>query len=293
MTTSISSQFEHDSSDIDFNTIQMCYHEKSETKLLGKKTYRDNEQDEDIQMKDEFETNFGFYEKFNIVSEEEKSSEDENLYFINNIQKKKKIFEPIYPEIHLFKKSDKDLLNDYLQGVDFSIRRRSSKRLPNYKQNYYIRVNVNRNFLNRYLITALNKKLKKAGFITFFRKFPQEMVRKVTKDKNKILMNMRLNEIIKAEELYVGKDRTNFKYNLDIVNKIEKDRNPELNVFLNRKMFFLFEEYLNSEEFGILEINRLKKSKKIKDEYYIKKYIYLAIHFIDFCNQRVDMDTNN
>ena len=169
MSTSISCQFEHDSSNIDFNTIQMCYHEKSETKLLGKKTYRDNEQDEDIQMKDEFETNFGFYEKFNIVSEEEKSSEDENLYFINNIQKKKKIFEPIYQEIHLFKKSNKDLLKDYLQGVDFSIRRRSSKRLPNYKQNYYIRVNVNRNFLNRYLITALNKKLRKAGFITFFR----------------------------------------------------------------------------------------------------------------------------
>ena len=259
MSTSISCQFEHDSSNIDFNTIQMCYHEKSETKLLGNKTYRDNEQDEEIQMKDEFETNFGFYEKFNIINEEEKSSENENLYFINNIQKKKKIFEPIYPEIHLFKKSDKDLLNDYLQGVDFSIRRRSSKRLPNYKQNYYIRVNVNRNFLNRYLITALNKKLRKAGFITFFRKFPQEMVRKVNKDKNKILMNMRLNEIIKTEEFYVGKDRTNFKYNLDIVNKIEKDRNPELNIFLNRKMFFLFEEYLNSEELGILEINRLKK----------------------------------
>ena len=282
MSSSISCQYEHDSSDSDFNTIQMCYHEKSETKFLGKKTYRDNEQDEEIQMKDEFETNFGFYEKFNIVSEEEKSSEDENLYFIN-IQKKKKIFEPIYPEIHLFKKSDKDLLNDYLQGVDFSIRRRSSKRLPNYKQKYYIRVNVNRNFLNRYLITALNKKLRKAGFIAFFRKFPQEMVRKVNKDKNKILMNMRLNEIIKTEEFYVGKDRTNFKYNLDIVNKIEKDRNPELNIFLNRKMFFLFEEYLNSEEFGILEINRLKKSKKIKDGYYIKKYIYLSNHFIEFC----------
>ena len=286
MSTSISIGFEHDSSDIDFNTFQICYDEKYEKKILYNKTHRKEEQDEEIQMKDEFEINFPIYENFNINSEDEKSSENENLYFIIKTKKDKNIFKAIYPEIHLFKKADEDLLKEYLQGTDFSKRKRSPKKLPDYKQKYYIRVNIFRTFMNRYLITALNKKLKKAGFITLFRKFPQNMVKKVAKGKNKILMNMRLKEIFKKEEFYVDKDRKNFKHNMDIVDKIEYDRNPELNIFLNKRMFFLFEEYLISEEFRIDEINRLKKSKIIKDEYYIKKYIYLSIHFNEFCQQR-------
>ena len=282
MSTSISVEFEHNSSDIDLNTFQIYYHEKSETKFLGNKIHRD----EEIQMKDEFEINFPFCENFNIICEDEKSSEnDEYLYFINETKKKKNIFKAIYPEIHLFKKADEDLLKDYLQGIDFSKRKRSPEKLPNYKQKYYIRVNIFRTFMNRYLITALNKKLQKAGVTTLFRKFPQVMVKKVAKGKNKILMNMRLNEIIKTDKFYVDKDRINFKHNLNIVDIIEKGRDSELNIFLNRNMFCLFGEYLISEEFRMDEINRLKKSKKIKDDYYIKKYIYVANHFIEFCQE--------
>ena len=284
MSTTISLEFEHDSSYIDYNTFQICYHEKDEKKFLGNKIHRDEEQSDEIQMKDEFEINFPSYENCNIISEDEKSSENENLYFINKNKKEKNIFKVIYPEIHLFKKADENLLKEYLQGVDFSKRKRSPERLPDYKQKYYIRVNIFRSFMNRYLITALNKKLKRTGFITLFRKFPQSMVKKVAKDKNKKLMKIRLKEIFKTKEFYVDKDRTNFKLNLDIVDKIEKERIPELNIFLNRKIFCLFKEYLNSEELGVDEINRLKKSKKIKDEYYIKKYIYLAFHFIEYCN---------
>ena len=44
MSTSISLEFEHDSSDIDFNTFQICYHEKTKKKLLGNKIHRDEEQ---------------------------------------------------------------------------------------------------------------------------------------------------------------------------------------------------------------------------------------------------------
>ena len=53
-------------------------------------------------------------------------------------------------------------------------------------------------------------------------------------------------------------------------------------MILNRKLCCLFEEYLNSEEFGINEINRLKRVKNEKDDYYIGKYIYLAKRFIEF-----------
>ena len=99
-------------------------------------------------------------------------------------------------------------------------------------------------------------------------------------------MNMRLKEIFRAKELYEDIDNANYKHNLKLINEIEKEGNPELNMILNRKFRCLFEEYLNSEEFGKIELFRLKKLKNKKDEYYVKKYIYLAQHFIEFCFQK-------
>ena len=66
--------------------------------------------------------------------------------------------------------------------------------------------------------------------------------------------------------------------------KIEKEGNMDLNIILNRKMSSLFEEYLDSEEFAIDEINRLKKAKEEKDEYFIEKYIVLAKNLVEFFN---------
>jgi len=174
------------------------------------------------------------------------------------------------------------LIKDYLKGIDFSIKTRSEERLPNFLQKHYIRVNLKRTFMNRYLINALNKLLKDAGFKINFIKFPQTFANNVTIDKCKILMNMRLKEIFRAKELYEDIDNTSYGHNLKIVDEIKKRGNPELNVILNRKFRCLFEEYINSEEFGKVELTRLKFKKK-KDEYYLKKYVYLAKHFIEFC----------
>ena len=99
-------------------------------------------------------------------------------------------------------------------------------------------------------------------------------------------MNMRLKESFRAKVLYEDVGNANYKHNLKIVDEIEKKGNPELNMILNRKFRCLFEEYLNSEEFGKHELMRLKKLKKKKDEYYVKKYIYLAKQFIDFVFNR-------
>ena len=140
--------------------------------------------------------------------------------------------------------------------------------------------------MNKYLINALNKLLKEAGFFIYFTKFPQKLANNMTKEKCKILMNMRLKEIFRAKELYEDIDNANYKHNLRIVEEIEKRGNPELNMILNRKFRCLLEEYLNSEEFGKIELFRLKKLKNKKDEYYLKKYIYLAQHFIEFCFQK-------
>ena len=185
----------------------------------------------------------------------------------------------IFPENCLFTEPKEDSLKPYLKGNDFAKNKRSDKRLPNFQQKHYIRVNIKRTFMNNYLIGALNEKLIKNGFTTFFSKFPQSFANNVTKDKCKILIDMRLKDIFRDEELYEHIKNKNFEHNLKIVDEIEKKGNPELNMILNKKLCCLFKEYINSEEFGKIELNRLKKEK---DEYYIKKYVYLAKEFIEF-----------
>ena len=288
---------ENDSTNVTENNFQMAKPDTNIGKKFLAKKRKFSEEDRliligeevketiEIPFKKAFLFNFLELEEFCLLSEDEIIFENDERYFIKNSKKESGLFKVINPKIALFKKAKEDLLQAYLTGIDFSKKIRSSEKLPNFKQKHYIRVSIKRNFMNNYLLTALNKKLEEAGFNISFEKFPQSIAVNVAKDFNNNLMNMKLKDIFKNEDLYNIEDRTNFESNLKIVDKIEKEGNPELNMILNRKFRCLFEEYLNSEEFGIDEINRLKNSKVEKDEYYIEKYIFLAQHFIEFCTQ--------
>ena len=288
---------ENDSTNVTENNFQMARPDKNIGKKFLAKKRKFSEEDRliligeevkqtiEIPFKKSFLFNFLELEEFCLLSEDEIIFENDERYFIKNSKKESGLFKVINPKIALFKKANENLLQAYLTGIDFSKKIRSSEKLPNFKQKHYIRVSIKRNFMNNYLLTALDKKLEEAGFNIFFEKFPQSIAVNVAKDFNNNLMNMKLKDIFKNEDLYNIEDRTNFESNLKIVDKIEKEGNPELNMILNRKFRCLFEEYLNSEEFGIDEINRLKNSKVEKDEYYIEKYIFLAQHFIEFCTQ--------
>ena len=269
------------------------YPEKCKKKLLTKKRIRDKEfvlvnmEKEFYKSKAEevnkaFKSIFPMFQEKNIL-EEEISFEDDERYFIKKIKEEKSLLRAFYPDYYLFTKTKEDLIKDYLKGIDFSIKTRSEERLPNFLQKHYIRVNLKRTFMNRYLINALNKLLKEAGFKIYFTKFPQNLANNMTKKKCKILMNMRLKDIFEAKELYEGNYNKNYNHNSKLVYEIEKKGKPELIMILNRKLRNLFEEYLNSEEFGKIELNRLKSSNIRLDEYYIKKYVYLAKFFIGFC----------
>jgi len=93
---------------------------------------------------------------------------------------------------------------------------------------------------------------------------------------------MTLKEIFERKELYEDKDINNYNHNLTVIKSEEIQECDELNIILNKKYFELFEEYINSKEFQIDEINRLK-NKDMNDEY-IEKYLFLAKHFTDFFN---------
>ena len=303
MSAHISFEIDSKSTDFDIDTNEISYPKKDQKNFLSKKRFQKKEEDpnqmsknveelikeklsnsfEIDQVTESFMANFQMVQENDFSSDDEISFESNECYFIKKIKEEKSLLKAYYPGYYLFTKAKEDLLKDYLKGSDYSKIIRSPKRLPNFKQKHYIRVNIKRTFMNLYLLEALNEKLKKAGFITPFSKFPQSFVINVAKDANKILMNMTLKEIFTNEELY--KDRKNFEHNKTIVEDIVNKGNPELNMILNRKFRCLFEEYLNSEEFGIDEINKLKNTENKNEDYYIEKYVYLAKHFIEFCTQ--------
>ena len=303
MSAYISFEIDSKSTDFDIDTNEISYPKKDQKNFLSKKRFQKKEEDpnqisknfEDLikekllnsfgidQVTESFMANFQMTQENDFSSDDEISFESNECYFIKKINEEKSLLKAYYPGYYLFTKAKEDLLKDYLKGSDYSKIIRSPKRLPNFKQKHYIRVNIKRTFMNLYLLEALNEKLKKAGFITPFSKFPQSFVINVAKDANKILMNMTLKEIFTTEELY--KERKNFEHNKTIVEDIVNKGNPELNMILNRKFRCLFEEYLNSEEFGIDEINKLKNTENKNEDYYIEKYVYLAKHFIEFCTQ--------
>ena len=131
---------------------------------------------------------------------------------------------------------------------------------------------------------ALNKKLKATN--TYFEKLPQSFFRNVSKGLNKEIMKKTLGQILKEKETYAKEDTKIFEHNSKLVDKIEKDGNPELNLILNTKICHLFNEYLNSAEFLIIERNRIAKKKNMTDDYYLQKYIYLSKNWNKFCSSK-------
>ena len=147
----------------------------------------------------------------------------------------------------------------------------------------------------------MNTELKIARSVYSFEKFPQNFVSNVTKADNKIILDMTLLEIFKNEDLYKPKktdktDKTdkkdkknetewlnNYNHNLTMLQKEEINQNERINKILNKTFREIYTEHINSNEFIVNEIKRLKK-KKMRDEY-IKNYIKLSKNLINFFSQ--------
>ena len=212
------------------------------------------------------------------------SSSSENNTFLCNEEKdesnKIKIFDVIYREqISLFTNIEKDLI---INEQNYIKRKRNNKRRRRRDNQDNMRKKIKRGFLNNSLIPKINLLLKSSGNILYFEKFPQNFVSNISRQINNKLINMTLKEIFERKELYEDKDINNYNHNLTVIKSEEIQECDELNIILNKKYCELFEEYINSKEFQIDEINRLK-NKDMNDEY-IEKYLYLAKHFTDFFN---------
>ena len=198
---------------------------------------------------------------------------------------KKKIFDVIYPEKNYKILTENEINSnplDLFESFDFNKKTRSKVKQRRFTNQDNMRRVIKRRFTNTYLKNKFNRRLKKAGYKKFIECFPQEFAGNVTREINSSIINMTFGQILTDKSIYSGKKWYQYENNLELVNLIKKDQNSELNEMLNKKFSELFEEYLNSDEFKIGEIQRLLNATKPKSGKYIQKYEYLAKNLIKF-----------
>ena len=222
-----------------------------------------------------------------FLSYKEENRKIVDIYdFLIEDKDKKTIFKVIYPEkVSIFKNSKQEKIDNLLSKCDLKKRIKSIKKLKRYECKDNIRKTIKRRFLNTYLKNGLNDKIKKAGYNLFFEYYPQKLVSQISREKDKQILEMKLLQIFENKDLYDEKNLNNYYHNLKVIEQLKLEENPELNIILNKKYKDLFDEYINSDEFKIKEINRLKETNK--DDNYIAKYIYLSKNFIEFCSKNI------
>ncbi len=240
------------------------------------------------------EINFSFNKEEDLFNQEENSiiNNDINYYtfsneypFYNDIldntiqsfEKKKNIFNVIYPnKIALFTETEIEL-----PEILIGRKRESERKRRKYNQDN-IRKKIKRGFFNNALVKKLNDKLKSIGSKKYLERFPQNLSSDVNQKRNKEKLEMTLQEIFEKKELYIHENEkglSNYMHNLKVLQSEEIKKNEEFKEIMSKTFRELFEEYINSDEFKIEEINRIKKKN---DDEYIKRYIFLAKHLIEF-----------
>ena len=218
-------------------------------------------------------------EKEELLPHYYKSSKDNNA---NKIfcDRRQNIFQVNYRIRNDFKEIDNDLLSELSNEKIFL----NDKVLPKIKRRREnldnILKKIKTNFFNNYLYKKINEILKSKQNKLYFVKFPISFVNDIKLDTNRELINITLLEIISNKDIYNEKDLNNYYHNLKVIENEEINKNEELKEILNKKYFELFEEYINSKEFNIDEIKRLKNNNM--DNIYIERYIYQSKNFIEY-----------
>ena len=141
-----------------------------------------------------------------------------------------------------------------------------------------ILVRVITRFLNYFLINILNNILRLKNNSSRFKKLPKSIVTNVYSNGKKEFRNISIKEIFSKKELYKNEyDEKNYIHNLNL---IEKNENNEcFKDILNRKFSEFYQDYINSKQFNVDEVNRLKNENNEND--YIDRYIYVARNFLN------------
>jgi len=217
-----------------------------------------------------------YYPNINLIFK------DSVFPFPSNIKNKSDSFSSVSTNLFTNTENNSAL---FKEETNFINNKRFPTKRPRKENKDNIRKKIKRGFFNNALVKKLNDKLKSIGSHNYFEKFPQYFASDVNQKRNKEILNMTLLEIFEKKELYIHENEKgllNYSHNLNVVQSEEVKENEELKKIFNKSFRELYEEYVHSNEFNIDEISRLKK--KNGDEY-VKNYIYLAKHLIEFFSQ--------
>ena len=221
-----------------------------------------------LPLKEEVETEENFSLYFNSVKEN-----NQNSSFLGQ---KRKLF-----KINYRKKYDE---SNEISPSSVEKAFLNNKVLPTIKRRRENQDNIRKKlktvFFNTFLRKKINEILNNKHSRLYFEKFPISFVNDIRKNTNKDVIDKTLLEIILNKELYSENDLSNYNHNLKVVENKEVKKIGELKKILNKTFRELFEEFINSKEFNIDEINRLKNNNL--DNIYIERYIYQSIHFIEY-----------
>jgi hypothetical protein len=204
---------------------------------------------------------------------------------INPPKIKKLLFEVIYPN-KIVNEEDMNYDADISFETSELVRDRAKERKKRFENRDNIRKKIKRAFLNCFIPKKIKNLLKGSKRVLNFEKFSQKFVSDVSKKTNKDIIYMTLLEIIQNKKLSNEDkkwDYSNYQNNLNITESQEAKEIKSLQEMLNKTFAELFEEYLDSKEFKVDEINRLKRKGMTKD--YINRYVRVAKNFIKFFSE--------
>ena len=221
-----------------------------------------------LPLKEEVETEENFSLYFNSVKEN-----NQNSSFLGQ---KRKLF-----KINYRKKYDE---SNEISPSSVEKAFLNNKVLPTIKRRRENQDNIRKKlktaFFNTFLRKKINEILNNKHSRLYFEKFPISFVNDIRKNTNKDVIDKTLLEIILNKELYSENDLSNYNHNIKVVENKEVKQIGELKKILNKTFREIFEEFINSKEFNIDEINRLKNNNL--DNIYIERYIYQSKHFIEY-----------
>ena len=203
----------------------------------------------------------------------------ENMNFLINLEnKKKKIFEVIYPEKNdIFAPKNnfksRSLKDAISENFCPNKRYRAKEKRKRGRNDDNLRIKFKRYFTNTVLYNSLNDKLDVYGYVNKLYKFPQSFAGDVTRKNNRNIMDKTIEEIVEMQELY-GQNTTNYFHNLEIIKRLKQEKNP-VPEFLKMKFWEILDNYVNSKKFDA----HVESLEKFIDSD-LKRYKYLAKNFI-------------
>lgn len=192
---------------------------------------------------------------------------------------RKRIFNVVYPDIFSIFHKPQNNSNNIKQFIDKCFDNSTS---PSKKGRRDDSDNIRKRIKAKF-IKKLKKMIKNIMDLKPSEKFfflPQEFIKNVSKQKNQKILDLTMKQIFeKYKSKIVNKNKDS---KLFILNYIELKKqiyqNYNIDIFLNKQYYQIFDEYLGSLEFyediSSLKTERKKDGTNSKD--YIENYFYLA-----------------